>query len=59
MVLHICAFVYLWYASNVATFIADQFASFMFYVIKIRKLKKKDIKCLHWSVEFVVIVGLG
>ena len=33
MVLHSCACVYLWYASNVATFIADHFSSF---IIKIR-----------------------
>ena len=34
---------YLWYASNVATFIADPFASFTFHLIKIEV--KIDVKC--------------
>ena len=45
MVLHSCACVYLWYASNVATFKADRFASFNVYVIKTRKRVKIEFKC--------------
>ena len=43
MVLHSCAYVYL-YASNVATYIADHFASFYVYVIKNIKWVKIDLK---------------
>ena len=41
-----CACVYLWYASNVATFIADHFASFYVLCNKNRKKEIKiDVKC--------------
>ena len=38
MVLHSCACIYLWCASNVATFISDHFASF--YVLCKQKSEK-------------------
>ena len=38
MVLHSYACLYVWYASNMTTFIANHFASFLCFVIKIYKI---------------------
>ena len=45
MALHSCACVYLCNASNVATFIADRFASSYVHVIKTKQKVKQDVKC--------------
>ena len=59
MVLHKCACVYLWYASNMVTFIADRFASFYVLCNINRKQVKQMLNILCWYVEFVVIVLLS